>query len=724
MYRMYHALRTWFSPKKQSRAPQAKRFLVVEQLEDRVTPTATFQSDIGLNQVQSAYAYKGAGETVALLDTGINYNLPSLGGGVGTGHRVVYQYNFLTNTANALDDNGHGTFIANMIGSSDPTNPGIAPQVQFADLKVLDSNMNGTWTAVENALQWVINNKSQYNIVAVNMSFGSGNYTGDQFNVVESEVAQLKSMGVFIAAASGNDYAADNSQLGLSYPAVDPAIVSVGATWTDNFGSQTVLGATDYTTATNQIASFTQRDSALDILAPGVWDTAIGMNGTAIEMGGTSMATGVVTGAAVLMDQALIATGQTSKANEAGILQIMQSTGYTVVDNNTNNNVHDTGLTFKELNLDAAINAIVQGGAAPVLTPIANQTVDHAQRIETLSVSATVAGNSPITYSAQILPANTPVTVSMQGNQLTLTPAIGFLGTYAVEVTATANTHSVSETFVVTVIDVAPVLSPIASITQSHGKNAVVTLAATDPEGGPLTYAAQILPVNGQAPPLSAAVQGNQLTVVPLQATVGAYTVKVTATDGALSTTGTFTITLTNSPPTLAPIAAQSMTKNQTSLSIPLSAADADNDSLTFQASAQSPSAIADYQLEQQYGFHEYAGSFWQNLQGYNEKWIVDKSGNFYVLMPTGQLYRFSMTTMAATFTPANLVATLDPSVYTNPQLLLSATLPVPSALVFSFQGNQLTIQRPANLTGVFVITVTVNDGFTTTQQTFQLTLS
>ena len=158
---------------------------------------------------------------------------------MGPGHRVVYGYNFVNNTTNALDDNGHGTFLANMIGSSNPSDPGIAPKVQFADLKVLDSNMNGPWTAIDNALQWVIANKSTYNIVAVNLSLGSGNYTSDQFNFLENDLANLKSMGVFIAAASGNNFAGNNSQPGLSYPAVDPDVVSVGATWAGNFGAQT-----------------------------------------------------------------------------------------------------------------------------------------------------------------------------------------------------------------------------------------------------------------------------------------------------------------------------------------------------------------------------------------------------------------------------------------------------------------------------------------------------
>src|ERR1043165_4725539 len=237
MNRMYHALRKLFRQGKNTRraASPAQSSLHVEVLEDRVVPAANsdFRGLIGLDTVQALYPYRGTGYTVAVLDTGINYNLSSLGGGIGPGHRVLYGYNFLNNTTNALDDNGHGTFLAGEIGNSDPNLPGIAPSVQFVDLKVLDSNMNGSWTAIDNALKWVIQNQQAYNIVALNLSFASVNYLTDSFTTLETEFTTLKNMGVFTAVASGNNFAVYNSQPGLAYPAVDPDVVSVGATWAD-----------------------------------------------------------------------------------------------------------------------------------------------------------------------------------------------------------------------------------------------------------------------------------------------------------------------------------------------------------------------------------------------------------------------------------------------------------------------------------------------------------
>ncbi len=807
MDRMYHALQPR-SRMRMSRRRSSFFSAGMEILEDRIAPAGNLQSLLGLNQIQTAFpAANGSGYTVALLDTGINYNLPSLGGGIGPGYRVVYGYNFVNNTTNALDDNGHGTFLANMIGSSNPSDLGIAPKVQFADLKVLDANMNGPWSAVDNALQWVIANKTTYNIVAVNLSLGGGNYTSDQFDSLENDLANLKSMGVFIAAASGNNFAGGNSQAGLSYPAVDPDVVSVGATWAGSYGAQTFNGATDNSTAPHQFADFTQRDSALDILAPGAWITTIGMTGSETTLGGTSMATAVITGAAVLLHQVLDQTGQSAFATEQGILQLMQSTGTAVVDNSTNTNVKPTGLTFEEINLMAALTAAAPPGA-PTLAPIAGQSMLVGQTIA-VKLPITHAANDPVTFSTQVIdlaalafqldqqygltssgnyytdefgynekwltnskgtwfwlmpdgdlrlyagyptatlqPANllgtlnasyyanpallwnAPVasnpttTLSVSNNTLSIASTVYWIGAYAIAVTATDGQHNpVTETFNVTVNPAPPTLTAIANQTvTSVNRILTLPLSATEPGGGPVTYSAQVLPTNGQTPPVTVSLNGNQLTLNPASTFIGTYTVQVNASDLGAVSSRTFTVTVTNGTATLGAVAAQTMNAGQTSLANALPVTNLANDPLTFQAVTQTPNASA-YLLNQQYAFQPSNATYNFNLTGNNEKWLIGKNNQWYALLPNGNLYRW-VGTIAQTLTAANLVATLAPSIYTEPRLLWNANPPVTPALTFSFQGNQLTIHRPATLTGVFFITVTLTDGSLITQSTFEVTLN
>src|SRR5262249_2865180 len=160
------------------RAPCAPRTrLRLESLEERLAPAVNsdFRGIIGLDAAQANYPYRGQGYSVAVLDTGINYNDPNLGG--GWGKRVIAGWNFHANNGSPMDDNGHGTFVAGEIASSSATYPGVAPDVNLIALKVLDGSNNGTWTNIQAGLEWVIAHRAQYNIVAVNLSLGSGNYT-------------------------------------------------------------------------------------------------------------------------------------------------------------------------------------------------------------------------------------------------------------------------------------------------------------------------------------------------------------------------------------------------------------------------------------------------------------------------------------------------------------------------------------------------------------------
>ncbi|WP_197440559.1 S8 family serine peptidase [Polystyrenella longa] len=321
---------------------------------------------INLDDVYANTSYRGTGYSVAVLDTGVDYTHAALGG--GWGNRVIAGYDFVNNDSDPMDDQGHGTHVAGIIGGYDETNGGIANDVNIIALKVLDANGSGSFGDVEEALQWVADNQETYNIVAVNMSLGAGNYSTNPYTFMEDELSTLIGQGVFIAAATGNDFYSLSSAQGLGYPAISDQTVSVGAVWDGSYGGITWgSGARDITTGADRITSFTQRNSSMDILAPGALITAAGLGGGFVSMGGTSMATPVIAGAAALLHEAAQDNGKSNLANQTSLLQLMQDTGVDINDgDDEDDNVTNTNLNFKRLDLYAAIQELITPQAAPV----------------------------------------------------------------------------------------------------------------------------------------------------------------------------------------------------------------------------------------------------------------------------------------------------------------------------------------------------------------------
>ena len=79
----------------------------VEALEARqhltAAPWSAQDQMIGLDQAAQNYPYiTGAGETVAIIDHGVDYNHPDLGGGFGPGFKIIDGYDFQDNSGDVF----------------------------------------------------------------------------------------------------------------------------------------------------------------------------------------------------------------------------------------------------------------------------------------------------------------------------------------------------------------------------------------------------------------------------------------------------------------------------------------------------------------------------------------------------------------------------------------------------------------------------------------------
>jgi hypothetical protein len=306
---------------------------------------------ININVARSTFGYRGNGYSVAVLDTGVDYSHPALGG--GWGNKVIAGWDFFNNDGDPMDDNGHGTHVAGIIAGDHDTYKGIAPEANIVALKVLGSDGWGTFSMVLRALEWVIDNHETYNIVSVNMSLGSGSYNVNPSTYLEDILQLLKERGITVVAASGNAFYDFNSVPGLAYPAISPRTVSVGAVYDASVGP--ILwagGAIDFSTEADRITSFTQRSAHLDLMAPGALLTSTIRNGQWGTFGGTSMAAPLVAGAVLLAREMLESLGQSEIASPDEIISLLKATASVVTDgDDENDNVENTMLSFPRIEM-------------------------------------------------------------------------------------------------------------------------------------------------------------------------------------------------------------------------------------------------------------------------------------------------------------------------------------------------------------------------------------
>ncbi|MEM6798530.1 MAG: S8 family serine peptidase [Planctomycetota bacterium] len=310
---------------------------------------ASAHGQTGLNNVRTDYGFDGGGQTVVVIDSGIAYDHYALGGGYGSNYRVVGGWDFTEeNDADPYDDAGsgsHGTHVAGIIGSTDSTHQGVAPGVDLVGLRVFNDAGAGYFSWLENALQWVHDNRDSFEnpITTVNMSLGT-NWNSDSipsWAMLEDEFAQLEADGIFISVSAGNRFASYNTP-GLSYPAASPHVVPVMSM--DDSG---------------MLSYFSQRHQTA-IAAPGryitssVADHSGNNNGIADDFGsmsGTSMAAPYVAGASTLIREAMEFVGMTN-IDQDTIYAHMLATSDTIND-------AATGLSYSRLNVEAAIDALM-----------------------------------------------------------------------------------------------------------------------------------------------------------------------------------------------------------------------------------------------------------------------------------------------------------------------------------------------------------------------------
>lgn len=203
-----------------------------EQVQPRQNALVTSALNMtGVTRVHAELGLTGQGVKVGVIDTGIDYTHPALGGCFGPGCKVAYGYDFVGNnytgkntpisSPDPMDCAGHGSHVAGIVGASDDVVIGVAPKVILGAYRVLGCNGSSNDDVIIAALERAAKDKMD----VINLSIGEPN--GWPGNPVSKAVSRMQSKGIMVTVSHGND----NTQglFSTNYVAVGRGVLSVAS---------------------------------------------------------------------------------------------------------------------------------------------------------------------------------------------------------------------------------------------------------------------------------------------------------------------------------------------------------------------------------------------------------------------------------------------------------------------------------------------------------------
>ena len=273
---------------------------------------------------QNGINLTGIGQTICIIDSGVNYSHADFGGCYGnnvqtSNCKVIggYDYcadNSVCSTEDSIPEDayGHGTHVSG-IAAANGSITGVAPGAKIVMIKACNATGACSDGDIAAGINWCVSNRSIFNISVISMSLGGADYT----SYCESDNAQITSainsavaQNISVVVAAGNSYLATK----ISAPSCVQNATPVSAT--------TKLDVID--------TSYANRNALVMLMAPGTSINSTYLSGGYTPLSGTSMATPHFAGAIVILRQYMNLTGQSKTPQQ--IEDLLNSTGKFIPD--------------------------------------------------------------------------------------------------------------------------------------------------------------------------------------------------------------------------------------------------------------------------------------------------------------------------------------------------------------------------------------------------------
>ena len=175
---------------------------------------------------------KGAGVTVAVLDSGLDISHPDFN--CANKVSIVNGSDMVDGDSTPEDENGHGTHVAGIVGAC--TNNGIgvvgvAPDVTIMPIRVLDETGSGTADMLVDGIRKAVDEGADVINMSIGFSLAGAPATGGLLGFtgfwadIDAAIKYAVDNGVVVISTSGND-----SSPICGYPAIAYNVICVGAT--------------------------------------------------------------------------------------------------------------------------------------------------------------------------------------------------------------------------------------------------------------------------------------------------------------------------------------------------------------------------------------------------------------------------------------------------------------------------------------------------------------
>jgi CshA-type fibril repeat protein len=262
-----------------------------------VTPTAATDTERRLSAIGALDDSRdGSGINVGIIDSGINFQHPDLGGTSSSTFptaKATKGWDYVDKDATPADCYGHGTHVAGIVAADG--NPklggayGVAPGVTLGAYRVFDCQGSATTDHILAALNRAYSDGM--NVVSLSLGATGVSWPNETAYPLTQAAANLAKKGVVVVASAGND---DHGLFTVGSPAVAPGVISVAAT----------------TSTGTRTESYSAMGPAADLtLSPTIAAPGSGVRSTWLGTGwkvasGTSMAAPEVAGAVAALLQA------------------------------------------------------------------------------------------------------------------------------------------------------------------------------------------------------------------------------------------------------------------------------------------------------------------------------------------------------------------------------------------------------------------------------------